>query len=265
MIKDRFRRWRRADSARQAANAAAYHQQNHPFPGRWISGISLVCAPVLLLTGILLRIRFHFFYPDQLAAYDSHPTLITTAYACFAFGVVLLWPGVMALAQRIAATHPSWALWGGGLVMFGLFTRTFQFGTDHLSFHLTDSLGTQTMVEAIGDYYQSWRDTPWHPFKTLSAPAFLGWVVLAVAAYRSGALGVGRAVALGLMSMLALGTLKGTEVPQSIIAAAGLCVALVPFGIQTLRAGPRPTNRALGWIAVCVVTTALAAAYGPRG
>nr|SBO91598.1 hypothetical protein BN4615_P1112 [Nonomuraea gerenzanensis] len=224
-----------------------------------------MCAPILLLTGILIRIRFHFFYPDQIAAYDRHPTLITTAYACFAFGVVLLWPAVMALAQRIAATQPLWAMWGGCMVMFGLFARTFQFGTDHLAFHLTDSLGADTMVGAIGDYYQSWRDTPWHPFKTLSGPAFLGWVVLAVASYRSGALGLGRSIALGLMSMLALGTLKGTQVPQSIIAAVGLCLALVPLGIEMLRNGPRPTTRALCWVAVCVASLVLGAAFGPRG
>ncbi|WP_170223395.1 hypothetical protein [Nonomuraea turkmeniaca] len=233
-----------------------------------MSAVALIGGPALLMTGILLRSPFSFVFPDQLAAYTRHPTLITAAYACFACGIILLCPAVMTLAQRIAATSPLWGLWGGCLVIAGLFTRIFQFGTDHLAFHLTDSLGLQTMINAIDDYYLAWRDTYWHPFRTLSGPAFIGWVVLAIGAYRSGALGLGRSIALGLMSALALGTLKGTE-PQSIIAAGGLCVAFVPLGISLLRSGPPPSKRAIVWLIVFIVWHVLGqifgAAYGPRG
>ncbi|HXE61953.1 MAG TPA: hypothetical protein VN519_00340 [Bryobacteraceae bacterium] len=38
------------------------------FPDRWVGGVSMVLAPALLLTGVLLRIRFHFFFPQQLQA-----------------------------------------------------------------------------------------------------------------------------------------------------------------------------------------------------
>ncbi|MFC4587714.1 hypothetical protein [Sphaerisporangium corydalis] len=226
--------------------------------------ISLIGGPVLVMAGIVLRSRFHYFFPDQLAAYVRYPDLVTAAYACFACGIVLLWPGVMTLAQRIAVTSPMWGLWGGGLVMVGLFTRTFQFGTDHLAFHLTDGLGLRTMVEGIDGYYVAWRDTRWHPFRALSGPAFFGWVVLAVGAYRSGALGLGRSVALGSMSALALGTLKGTE-PQSLVAAGGLCVALIPLGVSLLRGGPAPSRRAWVWCVVLAGVHVVATLYGPRG
>ncbi|WP_406675079.1 hypothetical protein WBK31_15180 [Nonomuraea sp. N2-4H] len=53
-------------------------------------------------------------------------------------------------------------------MIVGLFTRTFQYGTDHLAFHLTDSLGLQTMLDGIGAYYTAWGDTRWHPFRALS-------------------------------------------------------------------------------------------------
>ncbi|MBF8192695.1 hypothetical protein ITP53_44850 [Nonomuraea sp. K274] len=230
-----------------------------------MSAVALVCGPVLLLTGVLLRVRFHFFFPDQLAAYASHPTLITAAYACFACGNIVLCAAVMALAQRIAATEPLWGIWGGCLVIAGLFTRTFQFGTDHLAFHLTDSQGLQAMIDAIDGYYLAWRETVWHPFRTLSGTAFFGWAVLAIGAYRSGALGAGRSVALALMSMLALGTLKGTQIPQSIIATGGLCVAFVPLGISMLRGGPRPSSRALIWLVVIIAGLALGTVYAPKG
>ncbi|WP_327105762.1 hypothetical protein [Nonomuraea glycinis] len=262
-FRGRITRWRRAGADRRAANATADLGRPLPFPGRWVSAVALICGPALLMTGILLRAQFHFFFPDQLAAYTRHPTLITAAYACFACGIILLCPAVMTLAQRIAATSPLWGLWGGCLVIVGLFTRTFQFGTDHLAFYLTDSLGLTSMINGIGDYYAAWGATQWHPFRTLSGPAFLGWVVLAVGAYRSGALGLGRSVALGLMSALALGTLKGTQIPQSIIAAGGLCAAFIPLGISLLRSGPPPSRRAVLWLTVILGWLVLGAIFGP--
>ncbi|MEO3796342.1 hypothetical protein ABGB14_39615 [Nonomuraea sp. B10E15] len=262
-LRRRITRWRQAEAERLAANATAALSRQPPFPGRWVSAVALIGGPALLMTGILLRSPFHFFFPDQLAAYTGHPALVTAAYACFACGIILLCPAIMTLAQRIAATRPLWGLWGGCLVIAGLFTRAFQYGTDHLAFHLTDSLGLPSMISGIDDYYLAWRDTRWHPFRTLSGPAFLGWIVLAIGAYRSGALGLGRAVALGLMSALALGTLKGTQIPQSVIAAGGLCVALVPLGISLLRSGPPPSRRALIWLAVLLGWLALGAAFGP--
>ncbi len=49
------------------------------FLGRWVSAVALIRGPALLMTGILLRAQFHFFFPDQLAAYTRHPTPITAA------------------------------------------------------------------------------------------------------------------------------------------------------------------------------------------
>jgi hypothetical protein len=212
-----------------------------------------------------MRIRYHFFFPDQLAAYDAQPGLITASYACFASGTVLLWPAVLALAHRIGATHPGWALWGGCLVMFGLFTRAFHFGTDHLAFHLVDSHGVAGAVAAIEHYYLAWRDVGWHPFRMLAGTIVSGWVVLAIGAYRSGALGPLRAFCLATVSILALGTLKGTQVPQSLTAAAALCVVFMPLGVALLRDGPRPSNRVLFWIAVLLPLFVLGQFYAPRG
>jgi hypothetical protein len=182
-----------------------------------------------------------------------------------ATGTMLLWPAVLELARRIGATHPRWALWGGCLVIFGLFTRIFQYGTDHLAFHVVDSQGLPTALAVIDDYYVAWRDVGWHPFRMLSGAVVVGWVVLAIGAYRSGALGLGRSLSLAVVSILALGTLKGTQIPQSLIAAAGLCIAFIPLGVGLLREGPRPSNRALFWIAVLLALFVLGQFYAPRG
>lgn len=93
------------------------------FTGRWVGGTAMVLGPVLMLAGALLRVRFHFFYPDQLAAYERHPALMATAYGLFAAGSVLLWPAVAVLATRIGSRSPGWGLWGGVLAVLGLFAR----------------------------------------------------------------------------------------------------------------------------------------------
>ncbi|HEY1011968.1 MAG TPA: hypothetical protein VGE07_04630, partial [Herpetosiphonaceae bacterium] len=68
------------------------------FPGRWIGGACLVLGPLLLLAGAALRIPFHFFFPQQLAAFAEHPDRITAAYSLWALGHATLAFAVLALA-----------------------------------------------------------------------------------------------------------------------------------------------------------------------
>lgn len=221
------------------------------FPGRWLAGSSLVLGPVLLLAGALLRAKFHFFFPDQLAAYDRHPTLMTASYSCFAAGTVALCPAVTTLTARIGATHPTLAAFGGGLTLLGLFARTFHAGADHLAFQLVDTQGRRAATTAVADSYQAF-----HIFQYASFAIMLGWIVLAAGAWRSGALGPVRCLALALMAILPLGILKGST-PLSIISTTALCIALIPLGLTTLRDGPRPTGRSMArfGIAALVVAT----------
>ncbi|MEU7855347.1 hypothetical protein [Nonomuraea sp. NPDC049141] len=202
------------------------------FPGRWAEGVSLVIAPVLMLAGVLLRLPYDAFFPRQLAAFAGDPALMTASYSCFAAGNVLLWPGVLGLVRRSPGSR--WVLWGGVMVMLGLFERAFHAGVSHLAFQLVSVQGLPAAQRAVADSYGAF-----HVFASLSVALFFGWIVLAVGLWRAGTLDLVRAVALGLMSALPIGVLKGTGV-MSIVATAGLCVALVPFGVKVLRDGPAP-------------------------
>src|SRR6478609_9648989 len=71
------------------------------FPGRWIGGISMVLAPILFLVGMLLRMQYDFFFPQQLEAFRDHPMLIVTSYNFFIVGNILLWPAIIALARMV--------------------------------------------------------------------------------------------------------------------------------------------------------------------
>ncbi|MFI6510608.1 hypothetical protein ACIBCT_23635 [Streptosporangium sp. NPDC050855] len=229
------------------------------FPGPWVGGIAMILGPLLMSAGVLLRVRYHHFFPQQLAAYDAEPRLMVAAYSLFVAGNVLMWPAVMTLARLIGATRPGWAVWGGTLVMFGLFTRTFHGGIDHLAFQLVDLYGLEPATRTVAGSYAAW-----HVFRFPAVTIVTGWVVLAVGAYRSGVLGPVRSVALGAMWVLALGTLKGTE-PQSLVALACLCVAFLPLGVRVLREGPGPTGRILAWTALAVALTLVLVLFGPEG
>jgi hypothetical protein len=206
------------------------------FPGRWVGGTSMIVGPLLLLTGVLLRFQFQFFFPQQLAAFHQHPTLITFSYSCFLASNILLSPAILTLAKLIGARNPSWALWGGSLVLFGLFARTFHGGVDHLAFQLVQQHGVDLAARTVANSYGAF-----HVVTGLNGAILLGWVVLAIGAYVSGTLGLLRSVALGLMSALMMGVLKGSSW-ISVVAVLGLCVALVPLGFSVLREPPTPSG-----------------------
>jgi hypothetical protein len=219
------------------------HRAETRFPGRWVEGAGLVLGPVLLLSGLLLRMGFGDSFQDQLAAFDAQPGRMTVSYSLFAAGNVLMWPAVIALTRRIAVHQPRWALWGGALAILGLFARAFHAGVSHLGFRLVEMQGLDSATATVAGSYGAF-----HVFHYANVAILSGWIVLAVGAFRSGALGAEgveravRCVALGLMAALPLGVLKGTG-PMSILATLGLCVALLPFGISVLREGPSPTSK----------------------
>jgi hypothetical protein len=208
------------------------------FPGPWLGGVSLIAGPVLLLAGTLLKLGVPFFYPDQLDAYQREPFLFGTAYALFLTGVIVLWPGVVTVASRVGASRPGWAMWGGGLVLSGLFARTFHHGAGTFAFSLADSAGVSAAGQAVGSYY---RYPEW-VVSSLSLPVMAGWIVLAAGCYLSGTLRLPYAIALALMSGLMIGVLKGSTW-ASVVQVTGLAVAFVPLGVTVLRGAARPRWR----------------------
>jgi hypothetical protein len=232
-------------------------------PGRWLGGVTMVVGPLLLLAGVLLRAGTPFFFPYQLAAFEERPSVIVASYSLFVAGNVLLWPAVLVLAKRISATRPILGVWGGAMTVFGLFARTFHAGMDHFAFQLAGARGSELATEIIADTYGPLQiDQILLP---LHAAIFFGWIVLALGAYRAGILRLLSSVLLGLMAGLPQGVLKGTR-PFSIIAAAGLCVALVPLGVKVLHDGPRPQlGAALGWTAVVLAVLAVFTLVGRLG
>ncbi|WP_431927629.1 hypothetical protein [Amycolatopsis tucumanensis] len=210
---------------------------------RWIAGLAMIAAPLLLLTGMLLRLPVPFFFPHQLTAAADHPGRMSAAYTCVLAGTLLLCPAVLALAARIRF---RWVFWGAVLVVTGLFARVFHAGFDQAALALTRHRGAGFATAFVGDAYGD----P-HLFSYLSFTILLGWPVLAFAAWRARVLHAVQAVGLAAMAALPLGVLKGTTV-LSLVAVAGVAVALVPEGVRLIRVAPRPDFRLVA-VAVPVV------------
>jgi hypothetical protein len=239
---------------------AASSGDTYWFPGRWLGGTSLVFGPLLLLAGVLLRIQFHFFFPQQLTAFRDHPTLIGCSYSCFLAGNILMWPAIVTLTRLIGSSHPRWATWGGSLVIFGLFARTFHAGVDHLAFQLVRINGLDSATRTVANSYGAF-----HVVSGLTVCILAGWIVLAIGAYVSHTLGVVRAISLGLMSALMIGVLKGSSF-TSVIATSGFCIALVPLGITVLRMEPKPGWRQFAdWFAFIALLAAVMFYIGQQG
>ncbi|TCK85671.1 hypothetical protein [Albibacterium bauzanense] len=236
------------------------HDQVFWFPGRWIGGISMIVAPLVLLTGVLLRIQFHFFFPQQLEAFEQHPGLMAASYNFFVTGNILLWPAIITLARYIGIRKSQWALWGGTLVIFGLFARTFHAGVDHFAFQLVSLQGLEMATKTVADSYGGF-----HIVSTLNGAILFGWVVLAIGAYLSGAMGLVRSIAFACMSPLMLGVLKGSSI-VSVIATLGLCIALVPMGFQVLKDGPALSYKTIGsWLLLIAAVIILLFFLGQAG
>jgi hypothetical protein len=91
-----------------------------------------------------------------------------------------MWPAVIMLAKMISAKRPGWAFWGGTFAIFGLFARTFHAGIDHLAFQLVREQNVDLATKVIANSYGAF-----HIFKTFNLAIMLGWIVLAIGAYRA--------------------------------------------------------------------------------
>ncbi|GHE92594.1 hypothetical protein GCM10017786_26580 [Amycolatopsis deserti] len=201
---------------------------------RWIGGPAMIAAPLLLLAGMLLRFPVPFFFPHQLAAAVEHPGRMSAAYTCVLAGTVLLCPAVLALAARVGT---GWGTCGAVLVVTGLFGRVFHAGFDQAALALARHRGAGFATAFVGDAYGEL-----HLFSYLTFTILLGWPVLAFAAWRARVLHPVQALGLAATAALPLGVLKGTTA-LSLVAVAGLGVALVPAGVRLLRTAPRPDFR----------------------
>ncbi|RRS01364.1 hypothetical protein [Glycomyces terrestris] len=223
------------------------------FPGPLIGGLALVAGPALWCLGLLLRaLPAHsdllaperwaelrarpFAAPMVLAMYEAGPDLVLTGFAVFMLGALVLAFAYPALAHLAAAASPRLAWWGASLVVLGLFTRLYWAGVEQAAFVMTEQRGAEAAARFVLGAYPDLSYGPWRIVVWSSALHYLGFVLLAVAAYRSRVLGLARGTALVWAGTMWGGVLKEAHLAD-VLAAAAACAALAPLGLRLLR-GP---------------------------
>lgn len=196
---------------------------------RRIGGVCMVIAPALFLAAELLRIRFPYPVPQQLAAYRSHPAVMTASYSLSTVGLIALLPAFVTLAVLIGRTRPGWGVAGGAVATIGLLVNAFYEGWSHVAFTLVDALGPEAATRVVADTYASF--SVMYPITFIDN---LGWILLAVGAYLSRTLGWFRVLCLASMAAHVSGVLKGGTV-AGIIEVVAMGVALVPLGVRVVR------------------------------
>jgi hypothetical protein len=199
------------------------------FPGTWICAGSLIISPVLLLLGEALRSGAGYPFPDQLSYYADHKGLMGISYGISALSLMLMWPGVIAVAHLVGHTRPGWSVAGGTLAITGLLVNTFHEGMNLMAFRMVDELGTDLAAGAVAGSYAD----PYLVYPLVFVDN-LGWIVLALGAFLSRTMGWLRSLGLLIMSAHVSGLLKGATA-LGLVFDIGLCAAFIPLGISLLR------------------------------
>ena len=197
--------------------------------GTWICAASLISSPGLFLLGEALRSGADYPFPGQLSFYADHKGLMSTSYGLSALSLILMWPGVLAIAYLIGRTRRGWSVAGGTLAMTGLLVNAFHEGMNLMAFRMVDQLGADAAIDAVAASYAD-------PFLvyTLVFVDNAGWFVLAVGAYLSRTLGWFRSLGLLVMCAHVSGLLKGATA-IGLFYDLGLCAAFIPLGISLVR------------------------------
>lgn len=205
-----------------------------PFPGRRATGGSLVLAPLLLLTGELLKAPYHFFFPDQIAAYSSAPAQIAWGYGVWFVGLVFLVPAFVGLAGAIARVRPVLGALAGTVCLLGLVVAAFFEGAGFVALQLVDAHSPALATAFVEFLYPR----PHVAYALVWAPN-LGWVLLAAGLLAARSVGAVRFLFVLLMAVHANGVLKGFTVWGAVLDAL-LCVAFASLAVQILRHRPEP-------------------------
>jgi hypothetical protein len=172
--------------------------------------------------------------PGQLAAYAQHPRLVTAGYALFAAACIVLAFAILTVARIVATAAPVVAHLAAIGLVGSMLGRLYFSGVDLTAFRLVDAVGLDQATQFVLGNYVELSYGLWYIPVTASAGALVGGLLLALGAFRAGLLGLVRCGLLVGWAWTFLGVLKESDA-GSVIGAVGLCVILVPIGVQLLR------------------------------
>jgi hypothetical protein len=201
------------------------------FPGRSVTGLCMIVAPLLAILGSLLPIGiYHAKGADFVAGMAGHHLRGEFTFNFAVAGTILLIFAIIGMAQAIAQVRPRLGQTAGVLVIIGLCGPLFFNGVYFGGFQLTDP-STQSIAGKMMDQAQIIPSN----IINISGPALvIGFILLGISAAKAGVLPRWQAWALGLTCIVPVGFISGFIV----IAAIGFvcaALALLPLGLRLLR------------------------------
>ena len=186
--------------------------------------LALVVAPALTLAAHLVQATpAQHDTASELASISAHPGSYQVASALGFLALVLILPGLFAMAGPLWDSRPRWALAGLSMSVLGLLALASLMGAGPVSLAMAEAPERDAMV-ALTDRYEA-------------SALYGGWVLLMVIGYSLGPV------------VLAVGLWRagfGWTVPA--LFTAGLVVTMLDAGRWPLAAG-----FALTWLGACVV------------
>lgn len=206
--------------------------RDHGFPGRTVTGLCMIIAPLLAIIGSLLPIGiYHAKGADFIAGMAAHHARTGAAFNFAVAGTILMIFAVVGVAQAIARVRPRLGQAGGVIAIIGLCGPIFFNGIYFGGYQLTGA-STQAIAGKMMDQAQIIPSN----ITNVSGPALvIGFILLGIGAAKAGVLPRWQAWALGLTCLTPFGFISGFIV-ISAIGFAAAAIALVPLGLRTLQA-----------------------------
>ncbi|HET7173580.1 MAG TPA: hypothetical protein VFI30_04810 [Nocardioidaceae bacterium] len=204
------------------------------FPGNAVTGVCMLVAPIALAILCLLGIGIYKYDGhDFLAAMAAHRVRAEIFLNFVPLAVIMLMLAALGLAGLATRTTPRLARLGGVCALLGLCGPIFFLGIEFAGYQVSSP-----RYLAAGAYmYDQANMVPRVSINISGLALIVGFISLAIAAYRAGLLDRVRAVCFGLAALLPVGFISAVLV-VSAIGFAACAVALVPLGLAVLRGAP---------------------------
>lgn len=202
-----------------------------PPPGRLVTGICMVVAPVVLTATCLLGSDIYKFHGrDFLTEMMANPARTMVFLNVVPLGIMMLMLAVVGLAGLVSHRAPRAAHLGLVATLVGLCGPMFFVAIEFCAYQLANP----AHLAAGARMYDLANMVP-RTTVNISGPLLVvGFVALAVAVRRAGLMSRFRAISLGLTALLPIGFIAAF-LPISAIGFAFCSIALVPVGTSLLR------------------------------
>lgn len=210
------------------------------FPGPRVAGVAMIAAPLFMIAAALCLYVFEWgTSADSFARISQEPLRAEIGVNLFMAGWACMLVAAFAFARLVAAKRPTLATVGGLLVVGGICMSLFFGGITTFENALASHPNRVVALE------MNELVAPPVVVLLLLPGVIVGWITLAIGAWKAGVLGPARAIALAGTAGLPIGPILGVAIVLPFVFVAN-AIALVPLGVALLRAKPAASARPSG-------------------